>query len=389
MVVVKVPGIVVPDGTLGPGAQRGNHNKQVADLALKPYYDAGASNAGCIARYHRNLRLTTSPPNLTAIPTAQILQCTRHTHYRWCTYCILKEHKQNAKRYDPWIQLRGDGKLKNIRPNSNNEKTKHRSITSARNKTKIQQRHKDGTTKDKPYRRTAILRHIHGRMRNRPSKYNGWCRNMFLSPIFQTFIKQKEKIVLKHRIMAVHASNRDHSLFFTTAYCPGEDRPAEEKTTFWKTLHHFIAQLSKKHTIILSIDTNGHIGSDPPIPYIATGGSAKWTSNGHAFADLCLSQQLHATNAMSTCSNTGPTWTKRGPIKTQHRLDYICVNMKAITITTNNGAVSAKPWMMQGAAIDHNPVQVAISAKAYCIKYNQPYNKQKRQTLKYSKTSLK
>ena len=42
-VVVKVPGIVVPDGTLGPGAQRGNHNKQVADLALKPYYDAGAS----------------------------------------------------------------------------------------------------------------------------------------------------------------------------------------------------------------------------------------------------------------------------------------------------------------------------------------------------------
>ena len=63
--------------------------------------------------------------------------------------------------------------------------------------------------------------------------------------------------------------------------------------------------------------------------------------------------------------------------------------MKAITITTNNGAVSAKPWMMQGAAIDHNPVQVALSVKAYCVKYNQPYNKQKRQTLKYAKTSLK
>ena len=92
---------------------------------------------------------------------------------------------------------------------------------------------------------------------------------------------------------------------------------------------------------------------------------------------------------MTTCSNSGPKWAKRGPIKTKHRLDYICVNMKAMTIITNNGAVAAKPLMTQGAAIDHNPVQVTISVKAYCIKYNQPYNKQKKQTLKYSKTSLK
>ena len=57
-------------------------------------------------------------------------------------------------------------------------------------------------------------------------------------------------------------------------------------------------------------------------------------------------------------------------------------------IKENLGSISAIPWMMQGSMIDHNPVQVNLSIKAYCIKYNCPNPKRKIQTLKYSKTTL-
>jgi hypothetical protein len=210
---------------------------------------------------------------------------------------------------------------------------------------------------------------------------------IFLSPTLKHFLKKK-LVILKHRILAIHASNRDHSIFFISAYCPGEDRPPAEKTQFWKSLNNFLSQLAKKHSIILSIDTNGHIGSDPPTPYIATGGNSKWTTNGHAFADFCLTHQLHATNSLTDCKNTGSTWTKRGDTHTKHRLDYICVNLTSMIITENLGSISALPWMMQGAMIDHNPVQVNLSIKAHCIKYNRQGPKTKTQTLRYSKTTL-
>ncbi len=155
---------------------------------------------------------------------------------------------------------------------------------------------------------------------------------VILGPKFKAFTVKKMTI-LAHRILAVNLSHKEFNVTAIAAYAHQEQTDTQTRNSFWKSLHSSIKQLKQKTQLILGIDTNGHIGSDPPTPFIQThhkphNQHVKWNNNGHSFADLCTANSLTATNAMNSSKNKGHTWTTRAASNSinstpiiQHRID--------------------------------------------------------------------
>ncbi len=142
--------------------------------------------------------------------------------------------------------------------------------------------------------------------------------------------------ITPHRTLAVHAFHKEFDVTIVAAFSHQEHTDVAIRNFMGKQLNTTIKQLKHKTQPTLGIDTNGHIGWDPPIPFIQTTlennqQPTKWNNNGHACAELCIANSLTATNAMTAATNHAHTWTSHVTNNSaqtmKHRIDYICINI--------------------------------------------------------------
>ena len=183
---------------------------------------------------------------------------------------------------------------------------------------------------------------------------------------------------MEHRIMTIRISGTKYDISIKPAYAPGEHAAITERTKFWNYLNKTIAKLPHRTYKITGIDANGHIGRDPPEPYVGKCGMTRWNTNGTALANLAQATKLTTTNTMPTCKESTWTWQHRdGHSRT--KIDYILIpTFGTSQIINNTGAMNWQEIAKQGTSIDHRPVGLQLRIETlHCRMQNNKINKQK------------
>jgi hypothetical protein len=101
-----------------------------------------------------------------------------------------------------------------------------------------------------------------------------------------------------HRALLIRLKSEFIDVTLVTGYAPGDHLPRTCRIPFWKQLGDVVRKLSKRTTVIMGIDANGHIGRDGT-GMIGEAGAERWTENGQALRTLAERCELAVLNTRS------------------------------------------------------------------------------------------